>query len=187
MKRLIVLVTCAIFALVGAAQAADVSLSISCVDRTQSDRTVIYFGYTAGETVPGTSYIGPVGEIEGGDDMPNGLEPGEHTRVFSMAVYGEAMWQFVSELGVWEIHVNPETQGPACDGWQPSAPSIKIAAPDAGPYTLEIQDTYGNWSLVTDAAHPDGIVLYNNGGAVELIGSVGQDTDPSHYRLIPHS
>lgn len=76
-------------------------------------------------------------------------------------------------------------QSPA--GWQPGAPSIKIPAPGSGPYTLEIQDAYGNWSLVTDQAHPDGIVLFNNGGSVELIGSAGQDINPTHYRLIPHS
>lgn len=72
-----------------------------------------------------------------------------------------------------------------CDsGWQPSAPQILIPAPGGGPYLLEIQDAYGNWSLVTDEAHPHGIPLYNNGGHVELIGSVGQDVDPAHYRLI---
>lgn len=67
--------------------------------------------------------------------------------------------------------------------WQPSAPSILIPAPDDGPYLLDIWDGW-HWSRVTDAAHPDGIVLYNHAGSVELIGSAGQDTDPAHYRLI---
>lgn len=67
--------------------------------------------------------------------------------------------------------------------WHPGAPSILIPA-EPGVYKLEIQDAYGHWSLVTDHAHPDGIILSPNGQNVELIGSVGQDTDPGHYRLI---
>lgn len=70
------------------------------------------------------------------------------------------------------------------DAWKPSAPSILIPASDAGPYLLEILDGYGHWHLVIDDAHPDGIVLYNHAGYVELIGSAGQDIDPTHYRLI---
>lgn len=68
--------------------------------------------------------------------------------------------------------------------WQPSAPSILIPAPHNGVFLIEIQDAYGHWSRVTDAAHPDGIVLSPNGQYVELIGSVGQDIDPAHYRLV---
>lgn len=70
------------------------------------------------------------------------------------------------------------------DAWQSGAPSILIPADGPGPYRIEIQDAYGHWSLVTDQAHPDGIVLYNHAGTVELIGSRGQDTNPAHYRLI---
>lgn len=81
------------------------------------------------------------------------------------------------------IYGYPDVKHCPEDGWKPSAPSILIPA-DPGIYKLEIQDVYGHWSLVTDNAHPDGIVLSPNGGYVELIGSVGQDTDPDHYRLI---
>lgn len=72
---------------------------------------------------------------------------------------------------------------PKADEWHPGAPSILIPAP-AGVFKLEIQDAYGHWSLVTDTAHPDGIVLSERNGTVELIGSVGQDTNSTHYRLI---
>lgn len=70
------------------------------------------------------------------------------------------------------------------DEWQPGAPSILIPAPSANWFYIEIMDAYGHWSLVTDSAHPDGIVLFPRDGFVELIGSVGQDVDPDHYRLI---
>lgn len=68
--------------------------------------------------------------------------------------------------------------------WHPGAVSILLPASGPGPYLIEIQDTYGHWSLVTDQDHPDGIVLYNKGGFVELIGSPDQDTNPEHYRLV---
>lgn len=69
------------------------------------------------------------------------------------------------------------------DVWKPSAPSILIPARE-GVFKLEIQDMYGHWSLVTDADHPNGIVLSAQNGYVELIGSIGQDIDPAHYRII---
>lgn len=78
----------------------------------------------------------------------------------------------------------PSCQQNQSDIWQPDAPSILIPADGAGPYLLEIQDAFGHWSLVTDTQHPEGIVLYNHAGTVELIGSVGQDHNPAHYRLI---
>lgn len=81
------------------------------------------------------------------------------------------------------IYGYPDAEPCPKDEWKPGAPSIIIPAP-AGIFKLEIQDAYGHWSLVTDAAHPDGIVLSPAGGNIELIGSVGQDTDPAHYRLI---
>lgn len=70
------------------------------------------------------------------------------------------------------------------DEWQPGAPAILIPAPSANWFYIEIMDAYGHWSLVTDDAHPDGIVLFPRDGFVELIGSVGQDVAPDHYRLI---
>jgi hypothetical protein len=70
------------------------------------------------------------------------------------------------------------------DTWKPGAPSILIPASAPGWFRIEIQDAFGHWSRVTDAQHPDGIVLHTADGFVELIGSVGQDTDPAHYRLI---
>lgn len=70
------------------------------------------------------------------------------------------------------------------DVWHPGAVSILLPASGSGPYLIEIQDTYGHWSLVTDKDHPDGIALYNKGGFVELIGSPDQDTNPEHYRLV---
>lgn len=175
----------------GAAQAADVSLQIHCIF-SLPDRAIIYFSYTASEAVPGTSWVGPNENIAAMETPPIGLLPGEHRKEFFMEVYGTAFWQFQAESGEsWALTFDVNTQAPDCDhagdSWQPSAPSISIPAPGTGPYTLEIMDAYGHWSLVTDAAHPDGIVLYNKGGNVELIGSVGQDIDPSHYRLIPHS
>lgn len=85
---------------------------------------------------------------------------------------------------VW-VYANENTA--ACgEVWQPSAPSILIDAPNAGPYLIEIRDKYGHWSVVeheTDQGRQP-VVLYNNGGHVELIGSVGQDTNPESYRLI---
>lgn len=95
------------------------------------------------------------------------------------------LWLDLNTMEAVEVMGRPTTA--ACgagDSWQPGAPSILIPAPSAGPYLIEIQDRYGHWWLVTDDAHPDGIVVYNNGGHVELIGSVGQDTDPDHYRLV---
>lgn len=68
------------------------------------------------------------------------------------------------------------------DGWRPNAPSILIPTRE-GVFKLEIWGD-GRWWLVTDDSHPDGIALIAQNGYVELIGSVGQDVDPTHYRLI---
>lgn len=81
-----------------------------------------------------------------------------------------------------ELWGNANTPLCGAGGWQPSAPSILIPAQE-GSFKLEIEGD-GKWWLVTDQAHPDGIILTAQNGFVELIGSVGQDTDPSHYRLI---
>lgn len=81
------------------------------------------------------------------------------------------------------IFATPDT--PLCvpaDAWKPSAPSILIPARE-GVFKLEIWGD-NQWWLVTDEKHPDGIILTAKNGVVELIGSVGQDTDPAHYRLI---
>ncbi len=100
---------------------------------------------------------------------------------------GEYAGQVV--VGVWtgedySLIIGDMNTAPCDSGWQPSAPSILIEAPGPGPYLLEIRDAYGNWSLVTDSANPDGIMLYNHAGHVELIGSMGQSTNPDHYRLV---
>lgn len=79
-----------------------------------------------------------------------------------------------------EVWGNSNT--PVCTGWQPSAPSILIPSQE-GAFKLEIWGD-GRWWLVTDDLHPGGIILTAQNGYVELIGSVGQDIDPSHYRLI---
>jgi hypothetical protein len=95
------------------------------------------------------------------------------------------LWLDLNTMEAVEVIGNPNTA--PCGGseaWQPGAPSIIIPASGPGPYLIEIQDKYGNWHLVRDDANPDGIVVYNKGGSVELIGSVGQDTDPKHYRLV---
>jgi hypothetical protein len=68
------------------------------------------------------------------------------------------------------------------DAWQPSAPSILIPAQE-GRFKLEIWGD-NQWWLVVDQNNPNGIVLTAQGGFIELIGSVGQDIDPTHYRLI---
>lgn len=188
---LLILLLCLLVS--GAASAADLHLFISCVDHSQPDRAVIHFGYTASDTVVGTSYIGPNLDIGIVSFPPNVLEAGEHPDVFVIEAYTESgLWQFLTPDGVaYELAFNRYSVGADCaalaEQWRPSAPAILIPAPGPGPYTLEVMDAFGHWSLVTDAAHPDGIVLYNKGGFVELIGSVGQDTDPTHYQLTEHA
>ncbi len=102
----------------------------------------------------------------------------------AMTASGEGV-QFTvyHETGSQTIYGYPDAPRCAENVWQPSAPSIHIPAPSDDWFKIEIQDVYGHWSLVTDYAHPDGIVLRSQAGSVELIGSVGQDIDPAHYRL----
>jgi hypothetical protein len=120
-----------------------------------------------------------VGDVDGW-----GFEDGSNYDLKAMTASGEGVRFFTWANGMTtSIYGYPDVDPCPKDEWHPGAPSILIPA-SAGVFKLEIQDAYGHWSLVTDAAHPEGIVLSPNGGSVELIGSVGQDIDPAHYRTI---
>lgn len=82
------------------------------------------------------------------------------------------------------IHGSSETQLEPI-GELPETVSIYIPASE-GMYKLEVQDAFGNWSLVTDTEHPEGIVFQSRDGFVELIGNTDQPTDPANYRLIEY-
>lgn len=102
----------------------------------------------------------------------------------SLTASGEGV-RFTVYFGGTTLSIYGYADVPFCafsDGWKPSAPSILIPARE-GVFKLEIWGA-GQWWLITDDKHPDGIILIAQNGYVELIGSVGQDTDPSHYRLI---
>lgn len=186
MRRFII-VWISLMALLSAAitsvQAADVSLSITCVDHSQPDRLIVHFGYAASETVEGTGYIGPVGNF-GGDMPPNILEAGQHDDVFTIEVYySPVIWQFVYGDGqVAQLSVDIDTTGPDCadlaEQWHPGAPSIYVVMESDCAF-VEIQDAYGHWSQVTSNGEP---VLLHYGEA--LIGGHNQSTDPDDYRAV---
>lgn len=72
---------------------------------------------------------------------------------------------------------------PCPDGWQPGAPEILAWASAGHCYYATLADDNGLW-LLTDAAHPGGIIwTAEDDNYVHIIGSTGQDTDASHYYL----
>ena len=171
MSKLIVFVSLLLFAILPA-QAAGVTV---CRDATNGGGLRFIFSGINWDSDPAPWYSALGATAYGDKLLADAFVEGE---LAGTAIFG--YWN-----GIETIQVVGSASTRSCgSGWQPSATSIQIPAPNDGPYLLEIQDAYGNWSLVTDAAHPDGIVLYNNGGHVELIGSVGQDTNPAHYRLV---
>lgn len=171
MSKFIVFVSILMFAFSGV-QAAGVSV---CRDTTNGDALRFIFSGINWNSDPAPWYSALGATANGDKLLADAFVEGE---LAGTAIVG--YWNGSATVQV----VGSASTRPCGSGWQPSATSIQIPAPGAGPYLLEIQDAYGNWSLVTDAAHPDGIVLYNKGGSVELIGSVGQDVDPAHYRLV---
>lgn len=176
---LLVVVTLALL-LVSRTQAADVSLSITCVDHSQPDRAIIHFGYFASETMEGTSYIGPVSNFAG-DMPPNTLIEGQHDDVFTVELlYSPVLWQFVaSDNSFYELSVDVATEGPDCanlDGWKPGAPSIYIPLESDCAF-IEIRDQYNHWHPVESDGER---VLLHYGES--LIGGPGQSTDPADYR-----
>jgi hypothetical protein len=170
------------------AQAASVDVFMEC-KQTLDNGVAIYVGYSASEDVLAVSSLTLSDGAYLIGNLPGEFVQGEHQRVFGVALpgdFGEAYFSAQgAEVGT-SLMIRSDADLPLCkeEGWRPSAPSILIPADGPGPFLLEIQDDYGHWHLVADDAHPDGIVLYNHAGTVELIGSVGQDEDPAHYRLI---
>jgi hypothetical protein len=166
-----------------AVQAADISLSITCVDHSQPDRAIIHFGYSASETVAGTGYLAPAGNFEGALP-PNILEAGQHDDVFVVEVFGPMVWQFVSENVTAELSVDVDTSGPDCDQVGQYGPDggLKTVSKDVAPgcYEWSIADDYGHWSTVaTTCSQQEGDHVF-----VRLV--LGRDnpvTDETRYKV----
>lgn len=186
MKKLIVLVL--MLSIVQVTQAASFSFEL-CKSISEEGLVSIEWGYTADQDFEGSSSYQTFGTAQIIGSVPSSFKEGTHSRVFrvqfrddSSSMYWEVFGDNWSQkIEVWRDE--PMTLCPI-DQWKPSAPSISIPANGDGPFLIEIEDAYGHWSLVTDEANPHGIVVYNRGGSVELIGSVGQEINPDHYRLI---
>lgn len=162
----------------GAALAAEVSLFVTCVDRSQPDRVIVHFGYFASATVEGTGYIGPLGNF-GGDLPPNTLLAGQHDDVFVVEIYGPTFWQFVSDKASSEVRVDRDTSGPDC-GAQEAAGTTSIAVQmNSDCAFIDIRDAYDNWHRVESNGAP---VLLHYGEA--LISGPGQSSNAGDYRAV---
>lgn len=176
-----------IVGMVMTAQAATVSLFVSCIEKvSESGLPRIWFGYQASTTVNGVSYYGPSDGAGFIGYPPNTLEKGRHDRVFGAEIQVEgtqAFYQFIADDGTtYEVWADATTKAPKCGAnvWHQGAPSIAVSLTSDCAY-VEIQDDYGHWSRVSDAAHPDGILLHYGEA---LIGGPDQSTDPADYRSV---
>ena len=168
-------------------QAATFSVFVSCIEKPSASGSVrVWFGYSAVGTINGTPDFGPLDGAGFIGSPPNTLQPGIHNRVLAAEIQTEGttvFYEFQSDDGIGaSIFATAATKAPACGTvYQTSAPSIAVSLTTDCAY-VEIQDAYGHWSRVTDAAHPDGILLHYDEA---LIGGQDQSTDPADYRAVP--
>lgn len=159
-----------------------VQLQVSCIDRSQTDRAVIWFGYESSHDATGTGYIG--GEDIGIVSMPpNGLQAGRHERVFAIEVYrGSVTWQFAAETGDYELTASAETGAPDCNATATTVSSVTVeAAP--GCYTWQYFDGVWHDVRLTDGSMAVTCTQQENGRVFVRLTIAGQDTDPARWRI----
>ncbi len=106
------------------------------------------------------------------------------------------LWAWLSEEEsgiVAQLYINGNDHSfPQCgaEGWRPGAPSVPIIDPPSDCFWLFARnEDYDNnpetssWSIVTDEAHPDGI-LFHYGDSLIANPVNGQSTDPNDYQAV---